>query len=119
VLVVDLDGEPLAPLRALEEILLCLGTWEDDDRADPGTDTKPLPLPTPLAGRGLAAVQRLLSALAPTSPGNQGAAAARRGHPLRARADDRAYPARRSTSTSWPRPPPSSAIPSWIPTSPS
>ncbi len=32
VLVVDLDGEPLAPLRALEEILLCLGMWEDDDR---------------------------------------------------------------------------------------
>lgn len=32
VLVVDLDGEPLAPLRGLEEILLCPGTWEHDDR---------------------------------------------------------------------------------------
>ena len=67
VLVVDLDGEPLAPLRALEEILLCLGTWEDDDRRDPGTDTEPLRLPAPLADRvALAAVQRLLTALAPT-----------------------------------------------------
>ena len=67
VLVVDLDGEPLAPLRALEEILLCLGTWEDDDRQDPGTDTEPLPVPAPLADRvALAAVQRLLAALAPT-----------------------------------------------------
>ncbi|TQN37311.1 hypothetical protein FHU33_3957 [Blastococcus colisei] len=66
-LVVDLDGEPLAPLRALEEILLCLGTWEDDDRRDPGTDTEPLRLPPPLADRiALAAVQQLLSALTPT-----------------------------------------------------
>ncbi len=65
VLVVDLDGEPLAPLRALEEILLSLGTWEDDDRRDPGTGTEPLP--APLADRAaLAAVQRLLTALAPT-----------------------------------------------------
>jgi hypothetical protein len=67
VLVVDLDGEPLAPLRALEEILLSLRTWEDDDRRDPGTDTEPLRLPAPLADRAaLAAVQRLLAALAPT-----------------------------------------------------
>jgi hypothetical protein len=67
VLIVDLDGEPLAPLRTLEEILLRLGTWEDDDRRDPGTDTEPLRLPAPLAGRvALAAVQRLLTALAPT-----------------------------------------------------
>ncbi|RBY96563.1 LuxR family transcriptional regulator [Blastococcus sp. TF02-8] len=67
VLVVDLDGEPLAPLRALEEILLCLGTWEDDDRQDPGADTEPLRLPAPLADRvALAAVQRLLTTLAPT-----------------------------------------------------
>ena len=66
-LVVDLDGEPLAPLRVLEEILLCLGGWEDDDRADPVTDTEPPRLPPPLAGRvALAAVQRLLSALAST-----------------------------------------------------
>ena len=67
VLVVDLDGEPLAPLRALEAILLCLGTWEDDDKKDPGTDTHPLRLPTPLADRvALAAVQRLLTTQAPT-----------------------------------------------------
>ncbi|SNR79848.1 hypothetical protein SAMN06272737_12634 [Blastococcus mobilis] len=66
-LVVDLDGEPLAPLRALEEILLCLGTWEDDDRQGPGTDTEPLRVSAPLAGRvALAAAQRLLTALAPT-----------------------------------------------------
>ena len=66
-LVIDLDGEPLAPLRALEEILLCLGTWEDDDRRDPSGDTEPLRLPVPLAGRvALGAAQRLLSALAPT-----------------------------------------------------
>ena len=66
-LVVDLDGEPLAPLRALEEILLCLGTWEDDDRRHPGTDTEPLRVPAPLAHRvALATVQRLLSALAHT-----------------------------------------------------
>jgi hypothetical protein len=67
VLVVDLDGEPLAPLRALEEILLCLGTWEDDDRRDPSAGTERLRLPAPLADRvGLAAARRLLSALAPT-----------------------------------------------------
>ncbi|NEK86480.1 LuxR family transcriptional regulator [Blastococcus saxobsidens] len=73
VLVVDLDGEPLAPLRALEEILLCLGTWEDDDRRHPGTDTEPLRLPPPLADRAaLAAVQRLLTALAPTQSQGSG-----------------------------------------------
>ncbi|CCG05696.1 hypothetical protein [Blastococcus saxobsidens] len=68
VLVVDLDGEPLAPLRALEEILLRLGTWEDDDdRRDPDTTPEPLRVPPPLAGRiALAAVQRLLTALAPS-----------------------------------------------------
>ena len=67
VLVVDLDGEPLAPLRALEEILWCLGMWEDDDRRDPSAGTEPLRLPAPLADRvALAAVQRLLTALAPT-----------------------------------------------------
>ncbi len=71
VLVVDLDGEPLAPLRALEEILLCLGTWEDDDQKNPGTDTEPLP--APLADRAaLAAVQRLLTALAPTQSRGSG-----------------------------------------------
>jgi hypothetical protein len=67
VLVVDLDGEPLAPLRALEEILLFLGMWEDGDRRDPSAGTEPLRLPVPLAdGVALAAAQRLLSALAPT-----------------------------------------------------
>ena len=67
VLVVDLDGEPLAPLRALEEILLCLGMWEDDDRWDSSPVTEPLRLPAPLADQvALAAVQRLLTALAPT-----------------------------------------------------
>ncbi|TQN37300.1 hypothetical protein FHU33_3943 [Blastococcus colisei] len=67
VLVVDLDGEPLAPLRALEEIPLRLGMWEDDDRQGPSADTEPLRLPAPLADRvALAAVQRLLTALAPT-----------------------------------------------------
>lgn len=72
-LVVDLDGEPLAPLRALEEILLCLGTWEDDDRRDPGTGTEPLRVPAPLADRAaLAAVQRLLTALAPTQSQESG-----------------------------------------------
>ncbi|SNS31122.1 hypothetical protein SAMN06893096_103164 [Geodermatophilus pulveris] len=66
-LVVDLDGEPLAPLRALEEILLRLGTWEDDDRRDLSAGTEPLRLPTPLADRvALAAAQRLLIALEPT-----------------------------------------------------
>jgi hypothetical protein len=67
VLVVDLDGEPLAPLRAPEEILLCLGMWEDDDRWGSSPVTEPLRLPAPLADRvALAAVQRLLTALAPT-----------------------------------------------------
>jgi hypothetical protein len=41
--------------------------WEDDDRRDPGTDVEPVWLPAPLADRiALAAVHRLLSALAPT-----------------------------------------------------
>lgn len=67
VVVVDLDGEPLTPLRALEEILLRLGTWEDDDQEDPSTDPEPLRVPAPLADRvALAAVQRLLTVLAPT-----------------------------------------------------
>jgi hypothetical protein len=49
VLVPDLDGELLAPLRALEEILLSLSLWEDDDREDPPTDREPVALPAPLA----------------------------------------------------------------------
>ncbi|WP_233498646.1 hypothetical protein [Blastococcus sp. TF02A-26] len=72
VLVVDLDGEPLAPLCALEEILLNVGTWEDR-RLDPSTGTEPLRLPAPLGGRvALAAVDRLLIALAPTQSGQPG-----------------------------------------------
>ncbi len=39
----------------------------EDDRRDPGTDTEPLRVPAPLADRAaIAAVQRLLTALAPT-----------------------------------------------------
>lgn len=34
VLVVVLDGEPLASNTRLGEILLCMGNWEDDDRRD-------------------------------------------------------------------------------------
>lgn len=67
VLVPDLDGELLVPLRALEEILLSLGMWEDDDLEDPPEDREPLTLPAPLAnGVALAAVQRLSEALRPT-----------------------------------------------------
>lgn len=67
VLVPDLDGELLAPLRELEEVLLSLSMWEDDDVEDPPTDRAPLTLPAPLAnGAALAAVQRLAAALGPT-----------------------------------------------------
>lgn len=67
VLVPDLDGELLAPLRALEEVLLSLGMWEDDDREDPPDARDVLRLPDPLAGRvALAVVQRLAAALRPT-----------------------------------------------------
>jgi hypothetical protein len=66
VLVVDLAGELLAPLATLIETLSALGTWEDDDQADP-PDRDPLRLPAPLAHRvALAAVQRLYTALKPT-----------------------------------------------------
>jgi hypothetical protein len=67
VLVPDLDGELLVPLRALEEVLLSLSMWEDDDVEDPPEDREPLTLPEPLAnGAALAAVQRLSEALRPT-----------------------------------------------------
>jgi hypothetical protein len=67
VLVVDLDGELLAPLRAAEEVLLTIGLWEDDDWENPPADGASLRLPTPLASRvALAAVRRLLTTLAPT-----------------------------------------------------
>ena len=44
-LAVDLNGEPLAPLRALKEIPLFLGTWGEYARQDPGTETHPLRVP--------------------------------------------------------------------------
>ena len=67
VLVPDLDGELLAPLRALEEVLLSLGSWEDEDREDPLQDGAPLALPAPLADRvALDVVQRLSAVLGPT-----------------------------------------------------
>jgi hypothetical protein len=67
VLVPDLDGELLVPLRALEEVLLSLGLWEDDDLEDPPEDREPVRLPEPLAnGVALAAVQRVAAALRPT-----------------------------------------------------
>jgi hypothetical protein len=67
VLVPDLDGELLAPLRALEEVLLSLGSWEEEDRADPPQDGAPLTLPAPLADRiALDVVQRLAAVLGPT-----------------------------------------------------
>jgi hypothetical protein len=67
VLVVDLDGELLAPLRVLEEVLLALNTWAEDDDLDPPDRRDPLHLPAPLAdGEALAAVQRLQAALGPT-----------------------------------------------------
>ena len=74
-LVVDLDGEPLAPLRALEEILLCLGTWEDDNQKDPGTDTQPLRLPAPLAtGSPSPPCSACSPPWRPPNPGDPGAA---------------------------------------------
>jgi hypothetical protein len=75
VLVVDLDGELLVPLRAVEEVLLCLGLWEYEERqgraaaaaAAADADAEPLRLPAPRATRSASgAVQRLLTALAPT-----------------------------------------------------
>ncbi|WP_241176161.1 LuxR family transcriptional regulator [Modestobacter sp. KNN46-3] len=66
VLVVDLDGEVLPPLQTLEQLLLSLGQWEDDDRLDP-PDREPLRLPEPLADRqALVTVERLWGLLRPT-----------------------------------------------------
>ena len=66
VLVVDLDGKLLVPLAAVEEVLLALRQWEEDDQADP-PERVPLRLPPPLAdGEALAAVQRLHAALRST-----------------------------------------------------
>ncbi len=67
VLVVDLDGQPLAVLSVLEELLADLAAWEESDAADPPQDRAPLRLPAPLAGgAALAAVRRLADALQPT-----------------------------------------------------
>jgi hypothetical protein len=65
VLVPDLDGEPLATLVQLEELLLML---PDDNEEDP------VELPEPVAGdQALEAVRRLWDALRPTqqSPGSR------------------------------------------------
>jgi hypothetical protein len=67
VLVVDLDGEPLAVLSVLEELLADLAAWEESDAADPPQHRTPLRLPAPLAGGvALTAVRRLATALEPT-----------------------------------------------------
>ena len=65
VLVPDLDGEPLAYLRALEEILLDLGAG--DDTPDQLGEADDFALPAALDGLGpLEAVRRLLAALVET-----------------------------------------------------
>src|SRR3954452_23498101 len=67
VLVLDLDGQPLAVLSALEELLADLAAWEESDATDPPQNRAPLRLPAPLAGRvALAVVRRLAAALEPT-----------------------------------------------------
>jgi len=67
VLVADFDGEPLAVLSALEELLRDLTAWEESDDADPPKTREALRLPAPLAGGvALAAVRRLAEALQPT-----------------------------------------------------
>jgi hypothetical protein len=67
VLMVDLDGQPLALLSVLEELLADLAAWEESDAADPPQTRTPLRLPAPLAGGvALAAVRRLAAALQPT-----------------------------------------------------
>src|SRR4051794_34389204 len=72
-LVLDLDGQPLTVLAALEELLADLAAWEESDAADPPQARAPLRLPAPLADRvALAAVRRLAAALEPTQcPGWQ------------------------------------------------
>jgi hypothetical protein len=67
VLVVDLDGQPLATLSALEELLADLAAWEESDATDPPQHRAPLRLPVPLGGGvALAVVRRLAAALGPT-----------------------------------------------------
>src|SRR3954468_18510493 len=50
VLVVDLSGQPLPVLSALEELLADLAAWEESDATDPPQARAPLRLPAPLAG---------------------------------------------------------------------
>src|SRR3954462_3826173 len=67
VLVLDLDGQPLAVLSVLEELLADLAAWEGSDATDPPHHRAPLRLPAPLADRvALAAVRGLAAALGPT-----------------------------------------------------
>jgi hypothetical protein len=67
VLMVELDGQPLAVLAVLEELLADLAAWEESDATDPPQHRAPLRLPAPLAGGvALAAVRRLATALEPT-----------------------------------------------------
>src|SRR4051812_38277735 len=64
---VELDGQPLAVLAVLEELLADLAAWEESDATDPPHHRAPLRLPAPLAGGvALAAVRRLAAALGPT-----------------------------------------------------
>src|SRR4051794_41894155 len=66
-LVLDLDGQPLTVLAALEELLADLAAWEESDTTDPPQARAPLRLPAPLADRvALAAVRRLGAAPGPT-----------------------------------------------------
>ena len=62
--VVDLDGQPLAVLSVLEELLADRAAWVESDAADPPQIRAPLRLPASLAGgAALDAVRRLAAAL--------------------------------------------------------
>jgi hypothetical protein len=89
--VVDLDGELPALLCAAEEVLLCLGLWEHDDRQNAAADS------AAVAG----AVRRPRRPHRRAGPAHRSGAdpvprtrvgpAARSGRPLRARVADRAH----------------------------
>jgi hypothetical protein len=67
VLVPHLGDQLLAPLAVLEELLVDLAGWEDEDAADAFPVGPALWLPAPLAGRvALGAVWRLRAALTPS-----------------------------------------------------
>jgi hypothetical protein len=67
VLVPHLGDQLLAPLAVLEELLVDLAGWEDEDAADAFPAGPALWLPAPLAGRvALGAVWRLRAALTPS-----------------------------------------------------